>query len=59
MSKLVNVPRPQDARALLLPVAGGLLIFVFAMQLKVLVRRRPAVPGATEEFDDFDEWMRY
>jgi hypothetical protein len=57
MSKLVNVPRPQDARALLVPLAGGLAMFVFAMQMTVLLRRgRPAT--ATAE-DDFDDWMTY
>jgi hypothetical protein len=59
MSKLVNVPRPHDARALLVPVALGLLMFVFAMQLKVLFRSRPAMANAADDFDDFDEWMRY
>ncbi|HEV7688180.1 MAG TPA: hypothetical protein VGQ80_16505, partial [Acidimicrobiia bacterium] len=59
LSKLVNVPRPQDARSLLIPVALGLLIFVFAMQLKVVTRRNPAMATAQDDFDDFDEWMRY
>lgn len=56
LGNIVKVPRPQDARSLLLPLAGGLLIFVFAMQMKVAFRRRPAM--VTTE-DDFDEWMRY
>ncbi|MDQ1501081.1 MAG: hypothetical protein QOI86_4421 [Actinomycetota bacterium] len=59
MSKVVNLPRPQDARSLLIPVALGLLIFVFAMQLKVVTRRNPAMAAAQDDFDDFDEWMRY
>jgi hypothetical protein len=54
MSNLVNVPRPQDTRALLIPLALGLLLFVLAMQLTVAVRRRPAM--ATME-DDFDDWL--
>ena len=57
MSKIVKVPRPQDARALLVPLAGGLAMFVFAMQMTVVLRRgRPAT--ATAE-DDFDDWMNY
>jgi len=57
MSKLVKVPRPQDARALLVPLAGGLAMFVFAMQMTVLLRRgRPATASAE---DDFDDWMNY
>ena len=56
MSKLVNVPRPQDARALLIPMAGALVVFMLAMQLMVWVRRRPAM---TTTGDDFDDWMGY
>jgi len=56
MSNLVNVPRPQDARALLIPLAEGLAVFMFAMQLTVLIRRRPAMATA-EAQDDFDDWL--
>jgi hypothetical protein len=57
LGNIVRVPRPQDARALLIPVALGLLMFVLAMQLKFLLGRRPAMTTTTE--DDFDDWMRY
>jgi hypothetical protein len=57
MSKIVKVPRPQGARALLVPLAISLAMFVFAMQMTFLVRRsRPAT--ATPE-DDFDDWMSF
>ena len=56
MSPLVKVPRPQDARSLLIPLAGALALFVLAMQGMVLLRRRPAM--STME-DDFDDWMGF
>ncbi|HVW35589.1 MAG TPA: hypothetical protein VHL53_23860 [Acidimicrobiia bacterium] len=56
MSKLVNVPKPQDARALLVPLAVSLAVFVLSMQMIVVIRRRPAM--ATVE-DDFDDWMGF
>jgi hypothetical protein len=54
MSKLVNVPRPSDARHLLTFMAGSLALFVFSMQLTFLVRRRPSMATMG---DDFDDWM--
>jgi hypothetical protein len=56
MSPIVTVPRPRDTRALLIPMAGSLVLFVFAMQVTVAMRRRPAM--ATME-DDFGDWMGY
>jgi hypothetical protein len=56
MSNIVKVPRPKDTRALLIPMAGGLAMFVFAMQVTVAMRRRPAM-AAVE--DDFEEWMGF
>jgi len=53
----VKVPKPQDARAVLVPLAGALAVFMLAMQLMVWVRRRPAMVTATS--DDFDDWMTY
>ena len=52
----VTVPRPRDTRALLIPLALGLLVFVLAMQLMFVLRSRPAL--ATVE-DDFGEWIGY
>jgi hypothetical protein len=52
----VTVPRPRDTRALLIPMAGSLTLFVFAMQVTVLMRRRPATVSGQ---DDFDDWMSY
>jgi hypothetical protein len=40
----------------LIPLAEGLAVFMFAMQLTVLIRRRPAMATAEAE-DDFDDWM--
>jgi hypothetical protein len=54
------VPRPRDTRGLLIYMAGALTLFVFAMQLTVLLRRsRPVLAGATPEqySDDFDDWL--
>jgi hypothetical protein len=59
MTPLVNVPRPQDARALLIPVAGALAMFVLAAQGMYLLRRRPATAGGAGVEDDFDDWMTY
>ena len=56
MGNIVKVPRPQDARALLVPLAGGLAMFVFAMQVTVLIRRRPAMASVEHDFDD---WMGF
>jgi hypothetical protein len=52
----VTVPRPRDTRALLIPLAAGLALFVFAMQVTVLVRGRPAMSPAE---DDFGDWLGY
>ena len=51
-TRYVTVPRPRDARALLIPLAGGLTLFVFAMQVTHVVRRRPEVVTG----DDFGDW---
>ncbi|MGH9002209.1 MAG: hypothetical protein ACRDYV_03690, partial [Acidimicrobiia bacterium] len=53
LRKLITVPRPRDPRSLLVPLAGGLTIFVFAMQMTYVVRRRPAMVQAD---DDFGDW---
>jgi hypothetical protein len=50
------VPSPRDTRALLIPLASGLALFVFAMQCTVLLRRRPAMSTAE---DDFGDWLGY
>ncbi len=54
IEKFIEIPRPRDTRALLVPLAGGLTIFVFAMQMTLLMRRRPALASAE---DDFGDWM--
>jgi len=60
MTPLVNVPRPQDARALLIPLAGALAMFVLAAQGMYLLRRRaPITAGGLAVEDDFDDWMGY
>ncbi|MGH9036133.1 MAG: hypothetical protein ACRD0O_10240 [Acidimicrobiia bacterium] len=53
MTRLITVPRPRDPRSLLVPLAGGLTIFVFAMQMTYVVRRRPAL---VQIDDDFGDW---
>ncbi len=56
------VPKPRDTRGLLIYMAGALTLFVFAMQLTVLLRRsRPVLAGATPEqySDDFDDWLGF
>jgi hypothetical protein len=50
------VPDPRDTRALLIPLAAGLALFVFAMQCTVVLRRRPAMSNAD---DDFGDWIGY
>lgn len=50
--RVVTVPRPQDPRSLLVPLAGGLAIFVFAMQVTYVVRRRPALAQFDDDFSD-------
>ncbi len=54
MTRIITIPRPRDTRALLVPLAAGLTLFVFAMQITYFIRQRPAL--ATVE-DDFDDWM--
>ena len=55
------VPKPRDTRQLLIFMASALTLFVFAMQLTVLLRKsRPVLAGAaaTEQYsDDFDDWL--
>jgi hypothetical protein len=53
------VPKPRDTRQLLIFMAISLTLFVFAMQLTVLVRKsKPALAGANEHYqDDFDDWL--
>ena len=53
----VKVPKPQDARSVLIPMASALVVFMLAMQLMVWVRRKPPVLAAVE--DDFDDWMGF
>ena len=53
----VKVPKPQDAREVLIPMAGALVVFMLAMQLMVWVRRRPATAAFTG--DDFDDWVGF
>lgn len=50
------VPDPRDTRALVIPLAAGLALFVFAMQCTVVLRRRPAMSTAD---DDFGDWIGY
>ena len=54
-----GVPRPRDTRQLLIFMAISLTLFVFAMQLTVLVRKsKPVLAGANEHYqDDFDDWL--
>ncbi|MCA1847210.1 MAG: hypothetical protein LC792_29270, partial [Actinobacteria bacterium] len=54
------VPKPHDTRQLMIYMAVSLTLFVFAMQLTILLRRsRPAQAGAGPESyqDDFDDWL--
>jgi hypothetical protein len=53
------VPKPRDTRQLLIFMAISLTLFVFAMQLTVLVRKSKPVPlGADQTYqDDFDDWL--
>jgi hypothetical protein len=53
------VPKPRDTRQLLIFMAISLTLFVFAMQLTVLVRKSKPVPlGANQTYqDDFDDWL--
>lgn len=57
------VPKPRDTRQLLIFMASALTLFVFAMQLTVLLRKsRPVLAGAaaTEQYsDDFDDWLGF
>ena len=53
------VPRPRDTRQLMIFMAISLTLFVFAMQLTVLVRKsKPVAAGANQTYqDDFDDWL--
>jgi hypothetical protein len=53
------VPKPRDTRQLLIFMAISLALFVFAMQLTVLVRKSKPIPlGANQTYqDDFDDWL--
>ena len=53
------VPKPRDTRQLMIFMAISLTLFVFAMQLTVLVRKsKPVAVGADQAYqDDFDDWL--
>ena len=53
----VKVPKPQDVRSVLIPMAGALVVFMLAMQLMVWVRRKPPILATVD--DDFDDWMGF
>lgn len=55
------VPKPRDTRQLLIYMASALTLFVFAMQLTVLLRRtKPALAPAQDHYhDDFDDWLGF
>ena len=52
------VPKPRETRALLIPMAAALTLFVFAMQLTLFLRRSRPTMAATAD-DDFGDWMGY
>lgn len=54
MTKIITVPRPRDPRSLLVPLAGGLTLFVFAMQMTYVVRKRPALAQIDDDFSDWN-----
>lgn len=53
------VPKPRDTRQLLIYMASALTLFVFAMQLTVLLRRTKPALTAEQYQDDFDDWLGY
>lgn len=55
IEKIIEIPRPRNPRSLLVPLAGGLAMFVFAMQVTYMARRRPVVVPTVEE--DFGDWL--
>ena len=60
MTKIVRIPRPRDPRALLVPLAAGLALFVFSMQVTHFLRRRPVLAAGEDDFShlsDFGDWM--
>jgi hypothetical protein len=50
---LAGAPKQRDPVGLVAPLAAGLAVFVLAMQLTYVVRRRPAI----SEVDDFSDWL--
>ena len=51
VERLITEERPIDVRGMLVPLAGGLAVFVFAMQMIYMARRRPSIATASE-----DDW---
>lgn len=51
VERLITEERPIDVRGMLVPLAGGLAVFVFAMQMIYMARRRPSI--ATTSDDDW------
>ena len=52
------IPKPKDMRQLVVLMAAGLMLFVFSMQIIVLLRRsRPAAVASAA--DDFDDWLGF
>jgi hypothetical protein len=51
VERLITEERPIDVRGMLVPLAGGLAVFVFAMQMIFMARRRPSIATASE-----DDW---
>jgi hypothetical protein len=51
VEKLITEERPIDVRGILVPLAGGLAVFIFAMQMTFIARRRPSIATGSE-----DDW---
>jgi hypothetical protein len=51
VERLITEERPIDVRGMLIPLAGGLAVFVLAMQMIYMARRRPSIATASE-----DDW---
>jgi hypothetical protein len=53
------VPRPHDTRELMVFMAAALVLFLFAMQVTIFLRRsKPALTASTSE-SDFDDWLGF
>ncbi|MCA1846219.1 MAG: hypothetical protein LC792_24105 [Actinobacteria bacterium] len=53
------VPKPHDTRELMVFMAAALVLFLFAMQVTIFLRRSKPATAASSSESDFDDWLGF